>query len=45
VSTEQAKEQYPELEIVKPYLRFTPLALEETSAGKAKANGKTSSSA
>ena len=32
VKTEQAKEQYPELKIVKPYLRFTPLAKEQTSA-------------
>lgn len=32
VKTEQAKEQYPHLKIVKPYLRFTPLAKEQTSA-------------
>ena len=30
--TEQAKEQYPHLRIVKPYLRFTPLPKEQTSA-------------
>lgn len=32
VKTEQAKEQYPDLKIVKPYLRFTPLPKEQTSA-------------
>ena len=32
VKTEQAKEQYPHLKIVKPYLRFTPLPKEQTSA-------------
>lgn len=32
VKTEQAKEQYPDLKIVKPYLRFTPLPKEKTSA-------------
>ena len=32
VKTEQAKEQYPDLKIVKPYLRYTPLPKEQTSA-------------
>lgn len=32
VKTEQAKEQYPHLKIVKPYLRYTPLPKEQTSA-------------
>lgn len=32
VKTEQAKEQYPHLKIVKPYLRFTPLPKDQTSA-------------
>lgn len=32
VKTEDAKQQYPELKIVKPYLRFTPLPKEQTSA-------------
>ena len=32
VKTEEAKEKYPELKIVKPYLRFTPLPKEQTSA-------------
>ncbi|KAM0802667.1 hypothetical protein BDR22DRAFT_897664 [Usnea florida] len=31
VKTEQAKEQYPDLKIVKPYLRFTPLPKEQTT--------------
>ena len=32
VKTEQAKEQYPDMKIVKPYLRFTPLPKDKTSA-------------
>ncbi|KAF2231144.1 hypothetical protein EV356DRAFT_561131 [Viridothelium virens] len=32
VKTEDAQKQYPQLNIVKPYLRFTPLAKEQTSA-------------
>jgi alkyl hydroperoxide reductase subunit AhpC len=32
VKTEEAKEIFPNLRIVKPYLRFTPLAKEKTSA-------------
>jgi alkyl hydroperoxide reductase subunit AhpC len=32
VKTEDAKKQYPDLNIVKPYLRFTPLPKEKTSA-------------
>ncbi|KAL2424139.1 Peroxiredoxin PRX1, mitochondrial [Exophiala dermatitidis] len=32
VKTEQAKEIWPELKIVKPYLRLTPLPKEQTSA-------------
>lgn len=32
VKTEQAKEQYPNLRIVKPYLRFAPLPKDQTSA-------------
>ncbi|KAI9758982.1 MAG: hypothetical protein M1835_000482 [Candelina submexicana] len=32
VKTEDAKEKYPDLKIVKPYLRFTPLPKEQTSA-------------
>ena len=32
VKTEDAKAKYPDLKIVKPYLRFTPLAKEQTSA-------------
>lgn len=32
VKTEDAKQKYPKLRIVKPYLRFTPLPKEETSA-------------
>jgi glutaredoxin/glutathione-dependent peroxiredoxin len=32
VKTEDAKTIWPELKIVKPYLRFTPLAKEKTSA-------------
>jgi hypothetical protein len=32
VKTEDAKKKYPYLRIVKPYLRFTPLAKEHTSA-------------
>ena len=32
VKTEEAKEKYPQLKIVKPYLRFTPLPKEQTSA-------------
>ena len=32
VKTEQAKEIFPDLKIVKPYLRFTPLPKEKTSA-------------
>ncbi|KAL8936350.1 MAG: hypothetical protein Q9211_004233 [Gyalolechia sp. 1 TL-2023] len=32
VKTEEAKELYPDLKIVKPYLRFTPLPKENTSA-------------
>ncbi len=31
VKTEEAKEKYPDLRIVKPYLRFTPLPKEQTS--------------
>lgn len=31
VSTDVAKEKYPHLRIVKPYLRFTPLPREQTS--------------
>ena len=33
VKTEQAKEIWPYLKIVKPYLRLTPLPKEQTSAG------------
>ncbi|KAK6350985.1 hypothetical protein TWF718_004163 [Orbilia javanica] len=33
VKTEDAVKIWPEIKIVKPYLRFTPLALEKTSAG------------
>jgi len=33
VKTEQAKEIWPDMKIVKPYLRFTPLPKEQTSAG------------
>ncbi|EMD65501.1 hypothetical protein GGP41_010382 [Bipolaris sorokiniana] len=32
VSNEQAKDLFPDFRIVKPYLRFTPLAKEKTSA-------------
>ena len=32
VKTEDAKQKYPDLKIVKPYLRFTPLPKEQTSA-------------
>ena len=32
VKTEQAKETWPEMKIVKPYLRFTPLPKDKTSA-------------
>ncbi|KAI9712913.1 MAG: hypothetical protein M1812_006782 [Candelaria pacifica] len=32
VKTEDAKEKYPDMKIVKPYLRFTPLPKEQTSA-------------
>ena len=32
VKTEDAQKQYPDLKIVKPYLRFTPLPKEQTSA-------------
>ncbi|KAI4278211.1 MAG: hypothetical protein L6R38_005302 [Xanthoria sp. 2 TBL-2021] len=32
VKTEQAKEMFPDMKIVKPYLRFTPLPKEKTSA-------------
>lgn len=32
VPTEEAKKKYPDMKIVKPYLRFTPLPREETSA-------------
>lgn len=32
VKTEQAKEIWPEMKIVKPYLRYTPLPKENTSA-------------
>ena len=32
VKTEEAKQIWPELKIVKPYLRFTPLAKDQTSA-------------
>ena len=32
VKTEDAKQKYPNLRIVKPYLRFTPLPKEQTSA-------------
>ena len=32
VKTDQAKEIWPDLKIVKPYLRFTPLDKEKTSA-------------
>jgi alkyl hydroperoxide reductase subunit AhpC len=34
VKTEDAKKKYPDLRIVKPYLRFTPLAKEQTSAAR-----------
>ena len=33
VKTEQAKEQWPDMRIVKPYLRFTPLPKEKATAG------------
>lgn len=33
IKTEQAKEIWPDMKIVKPYLRFTPLPKEQTSAG------------
>ncbi|KAK6534432.1 hypothetical protein TWF281_005758 [Arthrobotrys megalospora] len=33
VKTEDAVKIWPEIKIVKPYLRFTPLAVEKTSAG------------
>ena len=32
VNNEQAKELFPDFKIVKPYLRFTPLPKEKTSA-------------
>jgi alkyl hydroperoxide reductase subunit AhpC len=32
VKTEEAKEIFPNLRIVKPYLRFTPLSKDKTSA-------------
>lgn len=32
VKTEQAKEIWPEMKIVKPYLRYTPLPKDNTSA-------------
>ena len=32
IKTEQAKETFPDMKIVKPYLRFTPLPKEKTSA-------------
>jgi hypothetical protein len=32
VSNDQAKELFPDFKIVKPYLRFTPLPKEKTSA-------------
>lgn len=32
VKTEQAKEMFPDMKIVKPYLRFTPLPKDKTSA-------------
>ena len=32
VSNEEAKTLFPQFRIVKPYLRFTPLAKEKTSA-------------
>lgn len=32
IKTEQAKEMFPDMKIVKPYLRFTPLPKEKTSA-------------
>ena len=32
VKTEQAKEIWPEMKIVKPYLRYTPLPKDKTSA-------------
>jgi len=34
VKTEDAQKIWPEMRIVKPYLRFTPLAKEKTSAGQ-----------
>ncbi|KAK7699765.1 peroxiredoxin 1 [Diaporthe eres] len=34
VKNEQAKELFPDFRIVKPYLRFTPLAKEKATAGK-----------
>lgn len=33
VKNEQAKELFPDFRIVKPYLRFTPLAKEKATAG------------
>ena len=32
INTEQAKELFPEVKIIKPYLRVTPLPKEQTSA-------------
>lgn len=32
IKTEEAQKIFPKINIVKPYLRFTPLAKEETSA-------------
>ena len=32
VKTEDAKKIWPEMKVVKPYLRFTPLAKDQTSA-------------
>lgn len=34
VKNDQAKELFPDFRIVKPYLRFTPLAKEKATAGK-----------
>lgn len=34
VNNDQAKELFPDFRIVKPYLRFTPLAKEKATAGK-----------
>lgn len=32
IKNEQAKEMFPDFRIVKPYLRFTPLPKDQTSA-------------